>query len=61
MKYNVVVSQTLSSDVTIEVPEDLEYDPIKLEDYVREQLILPSEVMLDHSSDFWTVDDFCVM
>jgi hypothetical protein len=48
--------------VDIEVPEDFEdYDNKELlEDFVREQIILPSEVILDHSQDCWYVDDFCV-
>lgn len=58
---NVVVSQMLSAEVTIEVPEDLEYDPVELEKYVRDQITLPSEVVNNHSKDCWYVDDFCVM
>jgi hypothetical protein len=56
------ISQCLSTTVDIEVPEDFEdYDNKELlEDFVREQIILPSEVILDHSQDCWYVDDFCV-
>ena len=57
----VSISQTLSSEVSIQVPEDFEYDTKELEEYVRDQIILPSELILEHSKDFWAVDDFCVM
>lgn len=59
----VNISQCLSTIVNIEVPEDFEdYDNSEaLCDFVREQIILPSEVILDHSQDCWYVDDFCVM
>ena len=59
----VNISQCLSTIVNIEVPEDFEdYDNKDvLEDFVREQIILPSEVILEHSQDCWYVDDFCVM
>ena len=58
----VNISQCLSTTVDIEVPEDFEdYDNKELlEDFVREQIILPSEVILEHSQDCWYVDDFCV-
>ena len=58
----VNISQCLSTTVDIEVPEDFEdYDNKKLlEDFVREQIILPSELTLKHSQDCWYVDDFCV-
>ena len=58
----VNISQCLSTTVNIEVPEDFEdYDNKELlEDFVREQIILPSELTLEHSQDCWYVDDFCV-
>ena len=58
----VNISQCLSTTVDIEVPEDFEdYDNKELlEDFVREQIILPSELTLKHSQDCWYVDDFCV-
>ena len=59
-KITVDVSQCLSATVDIEVPEDLEYSSINLEDYVREQIVLPSEVVLEHCPDCWYIDDFCV-
>ena len=64
-KYKIIpinISQCLSTTVDIEVPEDFEdYDNKELlEDFVREQIILPSEVILEHSQDCWYVDDFCV-
>jgi hypothetical protein len=59
----VNISQCLSTIVNIEVPENFEdYDNHEaLCDFVREQIILPSEVILEHSPDCWYVDDFCVM
>lgn len=57
----VNISQCLSTTVDIEVPEDFEdYDNMnKLLEFVREQIILPSELILEHSKDCWYVDDFC--
>ena len=62
-KLTINISQCLSTTVDIEVPEDFEdYDNNELlEDFVREQIILPSEVILEHSPDCWYVDDLCVM
>lgn len=57
----VNISQCLSSTQTIEVPDDFEYDPSILMDYVREQVVLPSEVVLEHSDQPWYVDDICVI
>lgn len=58
----VTVCQCLSTTVDIQVPENFEdYDnEALLEDFVREQIILPSEVILEHSQDCWDVDEFCV-
>lgn len=58
----VNISQCLSTTVDIEVPEDFDnYDNMnKLLEFVREQVILPSELVLEHSQDCWYVDDFCV-
>ena len=62
-KLTINISQCLSTTVDIEVPEDFEdYDNNELlEDFVREQIILPSEVILEHSPDNWYVDDLCVV
>ena len=59
----VNISQCLSTTVDIEVPEDFDdYDNMnKLSEFVREQIILPSELTLEYSQDCWYVDDFCVM
>ena len=59
---SINISQCLSTTVDIEVPNDFEdYDNEELlKDFVREQIILPSEVILDHNQDCWYVDDFCV-
>ena len=58
----VTISQTLSSTQEIQVPIDFDdYDNMnKLSEFVREQVILPSELTLKHSQDCWYVDDFCV-
>lgn len=58
----VNVYQLLSTTVEIEVPGDFEdYDNKELlQDFVREQIILPSGILLKHSSDCWNVDEFCV-
>ena len=57
----VNISQCLSTTVEVEVPEDFdENDEGALESIVRDQVILPSEVLLEHSQDCWYVDDFCV-
>jgi hypothetical protein len=45
------------------VPEDFdEYEASEdtLKDIVREQIVLPSELILKLSPDCWYVDDFCV-
>ena len=57
----VTISQCLSSLERIEVPEDFEdYDNKEaLEDFVREQVMLPSDC-LEHEGYWWCVDDFCV-
>lgn len=58
----VTVSQMLSSLVTIEVPKNFDiFNEEALENMVKEQIILPSELTLKHSQDCWYVDDFCVM
>ena len=58
----VSISQCLSSIVSIEVPDDFEdYDNTgALCDFVREQIVLPSELTLQHSSDCWYIDEFWV-
>lgn len=57
----VNISQCLSTTVEVEVPEDFdENDEEALKSIVRDQVILPSEVLLEHSQDCWYVDDFCV-
>ena len=58
----VNISQCLSATVEIKVPKDFEdYDNKELlEDFVREQIVLPSELTFKLSPDCWYVDDFCV-
>jgi len=57
----VNVSQCLSATVEIVVPEDFdETDNVALELAVREQIVLPSEVVFKHSPDCWYVDEFSV-
>ena len=57
----VNISQCLSSTERIEVPEDFEdYDNKEaLEDFVREQIMLPSDCV-ENNGYWWCVDDFCV-
>lgn len=58
----VTVSQMLSSLVIIKVPKNFDISNKEaLENMVREQIILPSELTLKYSQDCWYVDDFCVM
>ena len=58
----VNISQCLSTTVNIEVPEDFEdYDNSEaLCDFVREQIILPSELTFQHSPNCWYLDEFWV-
>ena len=58
----VNISQCLSTTVDIEVPEDFEdYNNSEaLCDFVREQIVLPSELTLTHSPDCWYVDELCI-
>ena len=57
----VNISQCLSTTVDIKVPEDFdETDNTALTNIVYEQIVLPSELTIDHSPDCWYVDDVCV-
>ena len=57
----VNISQCLSTTVDIEVPDDFdETDNTALTNIVYEQIVLPSELTIDHSPDCWYVDDVCV-
>lgn len=61
-KVPIVVSQMLSAEVDIIVPKGFDFSNEEaLKDIVREQIILPHEVINDASENFWGVDDFCVM
>jgi hypothetical protein len=57
----VNISQCLSSTERIEVPEDFEdYDNKEaLEDFVRDQIMLPSDCV-ENNGYWWYIDDFCV-
>jgi hypothetical protein len=57
-KINVDICVCLSSTQIIEVPDD--YNSDNLEDYVREQVILPQEILEDNGHCEWYVDEFCV-
>lgn len=57
-KVEVTISQTLSCTTEIEIPVDFEYEPEVLENYVREQILLPSDLK---DLEGWYVDDFCVI
>lgn len=57
----VNISQCLSSTETIEVPIDFEdWDNTEaLSDFVREQIMLPSDC-LEHEGYWWNIDEFWV-
>lgn len=57
---NVTVSQCLSANVQIEVPDNIELTEQNLEEYVAEQIFLPSDAADAYCPDDWNVDDFCV-
>ena len=54
MKITVDISECLSSTQEIEVPDDFDYDEIKLLEYVNEQIMLPC-------FNNWFIDDFTVI
>lgn len=57
----VTISQCLSSTQTIEVPEDMEdYDPEILKEFVKDQIMLPSDCV-ENEGYYWNIDDFCVV
>ena len=61
-KITVDISVSLSATKEIEIPEDMDdYDPVILEEYVREQIMLPQEILLEHGYGEWIVDEFCVL
>ena len=57
----VNISQCLSSTKTIEVPDDFEdwNNTEALRDFVREQIVLPSDC-LEYNGYWWDVDEFWV-
>ena len=57
----VNISQCLSSTQRIEVPEDFEYDQDKLKEYVKDQIVLPSDCLEIDGYYNWYIDDFCVV
>ena len=57
---NVTVSQCLSANVQIEVPDNVELTEQNLEKYVEEQIFLASDAADVYCSEEWNVDDFCV-
>lgn len=61
MRINVDISQCLSTTKEIEVPDDYEYDPVTLEQYVIEQIVLPSDCLEVNGYFDWYVDDLCVL
>lgn len=60
-KIEVNISQCLSSTEIIEVPEDFEdYDNEELlKDFVRDQIMLPSDCM-ENEGFWWNIDEFWV-
>ena len=61
MRINVDISQCLSTTKEIEVPDDYEYDPVTLEQYVIEQIVLPSDCLEVNGYFDWYVDDLSVL
>lgn len=59
MKITVNISECLSSTQEIEVPDN--YDEIKLLNYVKEQVILPSDTIKNIDFHDWFIDDFSVI
>lgn len=58
----VDISQTLSSVQEIEVPDDFdETDSVALEKLVVDEVMLPSDCVVDLGYNNWIVDDFCVI
>ena len=55
-------SQTLSSVQEIEVPDDFdETDSSALEKLVVDEIMLPSDCLVDLGYNNWIIDDFCVL
>ena len=61
MIIEVNISQCLSTTKEIEVPDDYKYDPVTLEQYVREQIVLPSDCLEVNGYFDWYVDDLSVL
>ena len=59
-KIEVNISQCLSSTQEIEVPDNYEYDLITLEQFVKDQIVLPSDCLEINGYYDWYIDDFCV-
>lgn len=58
----VTISQTLSSNQKIEVPDDIDIkNNYLLEQYVNEQIMLPSDYLEIERDNNWIVDEFCVI
>lgn len=58
----VTISQTLSSNQKIEVPDDIDIkNNYLLEQYVNEQIMLPSDYLEIEGDNNWIVDEFCVI
>ncbi len=58
----VNISQTLSCTQYIEVPEDFdESDNKALEELVKQQIVLPSDLIYENRFYCWVEDDFCVL
>ena len=61
MIIEVNISQCLSTTKEIEVPDDYGYDPVTLEQYVKEQIVLPSDCLEINGYFDWYVDDLSVL
>lgn len=61
MKIEVNISQCLSSTQEVEVPDDYEYDPVTLEQFVKDQIVLPSDCLEINGYYGWYTDDLSVI
>ena len=61
MKIEVNISQCLSSTQEVEVPDDYEYDPVTLEQFVKDQIVLPSDCLEINGYYNWYTDDLSVI
>ena len=59
MKITVNISECLSSTQDIEVPDN--YNEVELLNYVKDQIVLPSDCLEIEGYRNWFIDDFSVI